>query len=138
MTTTIEKNELENIDLLQMEYFSDFEISKKDVMVVGPSNPIAITIRKFLSSLGYENIHFCKDPNEAIKVFSDFINNEISVPIIIDDSISDQNLKNIVKNVLEIQPSVKIIIITTKEKTDPYIIDLFDIGIMSITPKPLD
>jgi len=134
----IEKNNLENIDLLQIEYFSDLDISKKDIIVIEPSEPIAITIRKFLTNLGFENIYICKDPNEGIKIFADFVGNEISVPIIIDDNLSKQNIKDIVKEILEIQPSANIVIITTKEKTDSHITDLFDIGISSIIQKPLN
>ena len=74
----IAKNNPENIDLLQIEYFSDLLISKKDVVVIEPSNPIAISMRKFLTNLGFENIYVCKDPNEGIKIFTDFIRNEIS------------------------------------------------------------
>ena len=136
--TPIEKNKLENIDLLQIEYLSDLSVSKKDIVVIEPSSPIAITIRKFLSSLGFENIYLCTESSEGIKIFAEFIGNDISVPIIIDDNLPDQDLKNSVKKVLEMQPSATIIIITTKEKTDPRITELFDMGISSITQKPLD
>lgn len=137
-TTSVEKSKQENIDLLQIEYFSDLVVSKKDIVVVESSNPIVIRIRQVLTNLGFENIYICKELEEGIRIFSDFIGNEISVPIIIDDNVSKQNLKNSVKEILEIQPSAKIIIITTKEKTDSQITELFDIGISSITRKPID
>ena len=133
----IEKNKLENIDLLQIEYFSDLTISQKDIIVIEPSDPIAITIRKFLTNLNFKNIYVCKNPNEGIKIFADFVGNEISVPIIIDDNQPNQKITDIVKDILEMQPSANIVIITTKEKTDPHITKLFDIGISSITQKPL-
>ena len=134
----IEKNKLENVDLLQIEYFSDLSISKKDIVVIEPSNPIALTIRKFLIDLGFENIYVCKEPDEGIEIFTDFIGNDISIPFIIDDNLPNQNLKKIIEEVLEIQPSAKILIITAKEKTDTRITELFDMGISAITPKPLD
>jgi len=134
----IEKNKLENIDLLQIEYLSDLPFSKRDIVVIEPNKPMAIIIRKFLDSLGFENIFVCKESKEAIKTFSDFVCNEISVPVIIDDNMPNQILKKIINEILEIQPSAKIIVITAKEKTDPQITELFDIGILSITQKPLD
>ena len=137
-SSSIEKNKLDNIDLLQIEYFSDLSVSNKDIVVIGPSNPIAITIRKFLIDLGFENIRVCKESNEGIEIFADFVGNEISIPIIIDDNIKNQNLKSTIEEILEIQPSAKILVITAKEKTDTNITELFDMGISAIIPKPLN
>ena len=134
----IEKNKLENIDLQQIEYLSDLTISKKDIVVIEPSDPIAITVRKYLANLGFENVYICKDPNEGIEIFADFVGNEISIPIIIDDNLPNGNIKEIVQDILEMQPSANIIVITTKEKRDSRITELFDIGISSITQKPLN
>ena len=134
----LEKNNQENIDLLQIEYFSDLPISKNSIIVIEPSNPIAITIRKFLVSLNFENIYICKDVTEGIKIFSDFIGKETSAPIIIDDNLAKQDLKSTIEEILDIQTSAKIIVVTAKEKTDPNITKLFDIGISSVIHKPID
>ena len=77
----IEKNNLENIDLLQIEYFSDLSVSKKDIVVIESVNPLAITIRKFLVRLGFENICVCKEVNEGIKIFTHFIGNDMNKDI---------------------------------------------------------
>ena len=47
--SAIEKNKLDNIDLQQIEYFSDLIISEKDIVIIEPNNSIAITARKHLS-----------------------------------------------------------------------------------------
>ena len=135
--SSIEKNKIDNIDLLQMEYFSNSTISKNAIIVIESSNAIAIAIRKFLTSLGFENIYVCKEMNEGIKIFSEFMNNDISIPMIIDYE-SDKNIQTHVNEILEIQPSAKIIIITTKEKSDQKITRLLDMGISSIIHKPLN
>jgi DNA-binding NarL/FixJ family response regulator len=134
--SSIEKNKLDNIDLVQMEYFTDLIISEKDIVVIESNNTIAITIRKFLINLGFENIHVCKEVKEGIEVFSHFISKDIVVPIII-DSISNKNNEKIITEILQINPNAKIIIITTKEKTDHQLLKLYDIGIYSILHKPL-
>ena len=135
--SSIEKNKLENIDLMQIEYFSDLPISKREVIVIEHSNPIAITIRKFLTKVGFEDVHICKEIKDCIRIFSDFINKEMSVPIIIDDNISYENIRRIVNEVFEIQPNAKIIIITAKEKNDIQITELLSVGISSVIQKPL-
>ena len=131
-----EKNRLENIDLLQIAYFADIPTSTKDVIVIESSQPIAITIHRFLTSLGFENIHICKNPSEGIQIFSDFINNEINVPVILDDNYS--NSKETVKGILEINSNANIIILTTKEKNEADITKLIDMGVSSISHKPLN
>lgn len=131
----IKKNKLENIDLLQIEKFSDLVISKKDIVVIESNNTIAITIRKFLTTIGFENIQVCKEIKEGIQIFSYFINNDISIPIIINIG-SNKNIENTIKEILEIQPNANIIITTSKEKTDPETLKLLDIGVSSILHRP--
>ena len=133
----VEKNKIDNIDLKQMEYFSNLCISKDTIIVTESNSTIAIAISKFLTDLGFKNIHVCKEMSETIKIFSEFISNDISVPIIIDYE-SNKNIQHAVIEILEIQPSAKIIIITTKEKSDLKITRLLDMGISSIICKPLD
>ena len=133
----VEKNKMGNIDLKQMEYFSNLDISKNTVIVTESNSTIAITISKFLTSLGFKNIHVCEETSEAVKIFSEFINNDMSVPIIIDYE-SSKNIQYSINEILEIQPSAQIVIITTKEKSDPKISRLLDMGISSIICKPLN
>ena len=135
--SAVDKNKIGGIDLKQMEYFSDLSISKNTVIVTESSNAIAITIRKFLTSLGFENIYLCKEMSEAIKIFSQFINDDISIPMIIDYE-STKNIQDHINEILEIQPSAEIIIITTKEKSDQRITRLLDMGVSSIICKPLN
>ena len=80
----VEKNKIDNVDLKQMEYFSNLHISKETIIVTESNSTIAIAISKFLTDLGFKNIHVCKEMSEAIKIFSEFISNDISVPMIID------------------------------------------------------
>ena len=37
----IEKNKIENTDLLQIEYFSDMPISNKEIILMEPNNSLA-------------------------------------------------------------------------------------------------
>lgn len=136
-STSVEKSKIENLDSLQIEYFSDLPTSEKDVIVVESNDTIIITIRKFLVDLNYENIYLCKNMKECLEVFTEFINNEINIPIVIDDSVSNRLEKN-TKEILSIQPNAKIIIITKMKKSDPQIAKLIDAGITSITTKPLE
>jgi DNA-binding NarL/FixJ family response regulator len=132
----IEKNKQENIDLLQIEQFSNLTISQKEVIVIEPNNTIAITIRKFLVKIGFESIQVCTEVKEGIHIFSHFISNDINTPLIIDSG-SNRNIKKTIKEILEIQPNAMIIITTSKDKTSPELQKLFDTGISTILQKPI-
>ena len=136
MATPIEQNRERNIDLLQIEYFSDLPVSKNEIVVIEPNNSIAINIRKFLSEIGFKKIHICKEFKEGIEIFYHFIGNDVNIPLIVDSG-SDKNIKSTIKEILEIQPSAMVIVTTTKEKTNSQIIKLIDLGIASVIQKPI-
>ena len=136
MTTPIERNKEKNIDLLQIEYFSDLPISKKEVLIIEPNDPTAIILRKFLLDIGFEEIHICKEIKEGTEIFYDYISKDVNIPLIIDIGTS-KNIKNAIKEILEIQPSAMILVVTTKERTDSELIQLLDLGISSIIQKPI-
>ena len=136
-STSAEKSKIENLDSLQIEYFSDLPISKTDVIMVESNDTIAITIRKFLTDINYENIYLCKNMKECFKVFTEFNDSGVNIPIVIDESVSNRLEKN-TKEILAIQPNAKIIVITKMKKSDPEIAKLIDAGITSITTKPLE
>ncbi|MCH9658352.1 hypothetical protein K0U27_06600 [archaeon] len=131
----IEKNKKENIDLLQIEQFSDMVISEKDIVVVEPNSTIAITMRNFLIQMGFENVQICKEADEGIQIFTHFIKEENNVPIILDIG-SNKNIKKTIKEVFEIQPNANVVVSTVKEKTEPQILKLFNMGITSVLYKP--
>ena len=134
---TIEKNKIENTDLEQIGIFSDLPISSKEIIVMERNDSLAITMRKFLTEIGFDDIYVCNKISDCVKIFSDFINREMSVTIIIDDNISYKSTKKIVEEVFDIQPNANIIIITTKEKNNVEILELLDKGISSVIQKPL-
>ena len=136
MATPIERNKEENVDLLQIEHFSDLPISKSEIIVIESNNSTAITIRKFLLEIGFEEIHICKETKEGMEVFYDYIGNDVNVPLIIDIE-RDKNIKTTIKEILETQPNSMIQIVTTKEKTNSEIAKLIDLGISSVIQKPV-
>jgi DNA-binding response OmpR family regulator len=137
-TEIIEQSKLDNIDSLQIEYLMDLPNSKNDIIVIEPSRPVGIIIRKYLVRLGFENIFVYQNTTDGIKNFSDFINSEINVTLIIDDTTTNGNIKNIVGEVFRIQANANIIITTTKKKEDIQIAELFNMGVSSIIHKPID
>ena len=131
----IEKKKQDRINLEQIRSFGEYDISEDAIIVVANSKPIIINICSILESLDFKKIHLCKEVNEGIGLFSKFINKDTSVQIIIDHE-SNKNIKKAIKEILEIQSGAKILIMTSKEKSDPQIIRLIDYGITGIIRKP--
>ena len=118
-----------------MRSFGEYDISEDAIIVIVNSKPIIINICNILESLDFKKIHLCKEVNEGIDLFSKFINKDTSVQIIIDHE-SNKNIKKTIKEILEIQPGAKVLIMTSKKKSDPQIIKLVDYGITGIIRKP--
>ena len=131
----IEKKKQDSINLEQIRSFGEYDISEDTIIIVVNSKPIIINISNILESLDFKNIHICKEVNEGIDLFSEFINKDTSVQFIIDHE-SNKNIRKAIKEILEIQPGARILIMTSKEKSDPQIIKLIDYGIAGIIRKP--
>ena len=131
----IDKKKQDSINLEQIRSFGEYDISEDTIIVVANSKPIIINICNILESLDFKNIHICKEVNEGIDLFSRFLNKDMSVQIIIDHE-SNKNIRKAIKEILEIQSGARILIMTSKEKSDPQIIKLIDYGIAGIIRKP--
>ncbi|MGH1569207.1 MAG: hypothetical protein ACRBBZ_08555 [Nitrosopumilus sp.] len=131
----IDKKKQDSINLEQIRSFGEYDISEDTIIVVANSKPIIINISNILESLDFKNIHICKEVNEGIDLFSRFLNKDMSVQIIIDHE-SNKNIRKAIKEILEIQSGARILIMTSKEKSDPQITKLIDYGIAGIIRKP--
>lgn len=131
----IEKKKQDHINLEQIRSFGEYDISEDTIIIVVNSKPIIINICKILESLDFKKIHICEEVKEGIDIFSEFISKDTSVQIIIDHE-SNKNIKKTIKEILEIQSGARILIMTSKKKSDPQIIKLIDYGISGIIRKP--
>lgn len=134
--TDIEKNLAESKDMLQVIYFQEYKHSTNEIIIIENNLALINTLQNYLIQLGFENIYVCQTAKEGEKIFKNLMTSGKIVPIILDDRISE-NISHIIKQLLAIQPDVKIIVETSFSENDPETKHLFDLGIFSIISKPL-
>lgn len=124
-------------DSFQMMYLRDYEYIKTEILVIEDNTTLAMDLQKILKKIGFQKIYLSKTGEEGIKIFSELIEIGKIMPIIIDDKISDKNIKEVVKEILISHPGAKIIVESSNAPTDPQIKELFDMGVVSHIFKPL-
>jgi len=105
-------------------------------MILIDNSPLTLTLQKYLVQMGFQNIYSCKTAEEGIKIFTKIIKMGKMIPIILNDSI-DKDIKNIINRLLKIDSCVNIIVETSRDKSDPIIKDLFNLGIFFLISKPI-
>jgi response regulator of citrate/malate metabolism len=134
---SIEKGLAQSNDSFQMMYLRDYEYTETEILVIENNPTLAMEIQKILKKIGFQKIYLSKNGEEGIKIFSELCNIGKITPIIIDDKVSDKNIKEIVKEILSIHPGANIIVESSNAPTDPQIKELFDMGVVSHIYKPL-
>ena len=134
---SIEKGLAQSKDSLQIMYLRDYEYIITEVLVIENNTTLAIELQKNLRKLGFQEIYLSETGTEGIKIFSDLADMGKVIPVIIDDKISDKDVKDVVKEILQIHPGAKIIVESSNEPTDLQIKELFDMGVVSHINKPL-
>lgn len=131
----IEEKLIESRDNLQIQYLQDYTYSKNEIIVID-NTPLVLTLQKYLVKLGFQNIYLCKTPKEGIKVFTKLVKMGKLIPVVLNDNI-DKNIKDVIREILNIDSGANIIVETASDKSEPAIKDLFNLGVFSLIEKPI-
>lgn len=131
----IEEKLIESRDNLQIQYLQDYTYSKNEIIIID-NTPLVLTLQKYLVQLGFENIYLCRTPKEGVEIFTTLVKMGKLIPVILND-IVDNNVKDVISKLLEIDSGANIIIVTASDKSEPIIKDLFNLGVFSLINKPI-
>lgn len=135
--TEIEKKLIESKDLLQIQYLKDYNYSKNEVLIIQSNRIIASTLQKYLTKLGFEKIYLCTSASDGLDIFKDLTAMNKTIPVILDDNMPDKSVRDIIRDMLNVNSGTSIIVNTAGDKSDPTIKELLNIGIFSLLSKPL-
>jgi len=131
----IETKLIESRDNLQIQYLQDYAYSKNEIIIIDNTS-LVLTLQKYLVKLGFQNIYLCKTPKEGLEVFTKLVKIGKLTPVILNDSV-DKNVNDVIKELLNVDSGVNIIVETASDKSEPVIKDLFNLGIFSLISKPI-
>ena len=131
----IEAKLVESKDNLQIQYLQDYTYSKNEIIIID-NTPLVITLQKDLVKLGFQNIYICKTAKEGIEVFTKLVKIGKLIPIILNDSV-DKNIKDVIRDLLNVNSGANIVVETASDKSEQIIKDLFNLGVFSLISKPI-
>ena len=138
-TGVVEQLKKESIDVAQLNVLEDNIFSTDSILVVEDSVSISSTIQKYLSNLGFKEIHLAANGKDGLAYYENLLKEEQKiVSVILDDSLEDLQAKKMVSGLFEIYPRATIILLSALEKSDKKIVELLNMGIYDYVQKPLN
>jgi len=138
-TGVVEQLKKESIDVAQLNILEDNIFSTDSILVVEDSVSISSTIQKYLSNLGFKEIHLATNGKDGLVYYENLLKEEQKiVSVILDDSLEDLQAKKMVSDLFEIYPRAIIILLSAVEKSDKKIVELLNMGIYDYVQKPLN
>ena len=135
----VEQLKKESIDVAQLNLLEENIFSTDSILVVEDSVSISSTIQKYLSNLGFNEIHLATNGKDGLAYYENLLKEEQKiVSVILDDSLEDLQAKKMVSDLFEIYPRAIIILLSAVEKSDKKIVELLNMGIYDYVQKPLN
>ena len=107
------------------------------VLIVEDSPAIGMLLKSYLEKLGYSQIHICETGATAITTFTDLVSKNMQPIVLLDYMLPDMDARSILTQMLEMQPTVKVILETASSKDDESIKDLIRLGVYHYLEKPI-
>jgi response regulator of citrate/malate metabolism/DNA-directed RNA polymerase subunit RPC12/RpoP len=111
--------------------------NKNDVLIIEDSIATTVLLRDFLKKLGYENVKTCNNGKAGISSFSDLENAGKKPIVLLDFHLPDMDANEVMTNIFNIRPDVKIILETADSKSDEQIKDALRRGAYLYIEKPI-
>ena len=110
---------------------------KNPVLIVEDSPAIGMLLKSYLEKLGYSQIHICETGATAITTFTDLVSKNIQPIVLLDYMLPDMDARSILTQMLEMRPTVKVILETASSKDEDSIKDLIRLGVYHYLEKPI-
>ena len=107
------------------------------VLIVEDSPAIGMLLKSYLEKLGYSQIHICETGATAITTFTDLVSENMQPIVLLDYMLPDMDARSILTQMLEMLPTVKVILETASSKDEDSIKDLIRLGVYHYLEKPI-
>jgi len=132
-----EKNLTQNNELLQLAYFNETKFSKKTALIIEDSKAISRILQDYLKDLGFQDVCVTSSGREAGIIFNDLKKLGRIPTILLDDSLPDIDSRDLVSEILDLTPEIKIILCTASSENDSLVREMIDLGIFGYVKKPI-
>ena len=112
-------------------------ITRPPVLIVEDSPAVTMLLKSFLEKLEYRNIHTSDNGYTAIKEFKKLVKANTPPIVLLDFMLPDMDCRSVLTQILDVQPTARVILETATEKEDEGIKELIRLGIYQYLEKPI-
>ena len=94
-------------------------------------------LKSFLEKLEYQNIISCDNGYTAINEFKKLVKSNTPPIVLLDYMLPDMDCRSVLTQMLDVQPTVRVILETATEKEDEGVRELIRLGIYQYLEKPI-
>ncbi|MFQ5440472.1 MAG: response regulator [Nitrosopumilaceae archaeon] len=111
--------------------------SKPSVLIVEDSKSVTMLLKSFLTKLGYSDVHTSDNGYSAIKKFKKLAKADVPPIVLLDYMLPDMDCRSVLTQILDVQPSARVILETATEQHDEGVTDLIRLGVYQYLEKPI-
>jgi len=111
--------------------------AKPPVLIVEDSTAVTMLLKSFLEKLDYRDIHTSDNGYSAIKEFKKLVKANTPPIVLLDYQLPDMDCRSVLTQILDVQPTARVILETATEKEDEGVKELIRLGIYQYLEKPI-
>jgi len=111
--------------------------TKPSVLIVEDSKSVTMLLKSFLNKLGYSDVHTSDNGYSAIKKFKKLVKSDTPPIVLLDYMLPDMDCRSVLTQILDVQPSARVILETATDQHDEGVTDLIRLGVYQYLEKPI-
>ncbi len=112
-------------------------ITRPPVLIVEDSQAVTMLLKSFLEKLEYTDVHTSDNGLTAIKEFKKLVKANKPPIVLLDYMLPDMDCRSILTQILDVQPTARVVLETATEKEDEGVKELIRLGIYQYLEKPI-
>jgi len=106
-------------------------------LIVEDSQAVTMLLKSFLDKLEYTNVISCDNGYTAVNEFKKLVKSNTPPIVLLDYMLPDMDCRSVLTQMLDVQPTVRVILETATEKEDEGVRELIRLGIYQYLEKPI-
>jgi response regulator of citrate/malate metabolism/predicted RNA-binding Zn-ribbon protein involved in translation (DUF1610 family) len=111
--------------------------TKPPVLIVEDSAAVTMLLKSFLDKLEYTDVHTTDNGYTAVAEFKKLVKKNTPPIVLLDFMLPDMDCRSVLTQMLDIQPTARIILETATEKENEGIKELIRLGVYQYLEKPI-
>lgn len=122
---------------LESEFSKPNSITDFSILILDNNSAICLTLTKYLHKLGFKNIQYSTTEQQGMYILQNLEKQLKKILVFLDLTLTNNAPAKFISSIFEIEPDIRIIIISAREKNDPIVIDAFANGAYRYLSKPI-